>query len=290
MAERVYGSLPSSSSESLSELPPLEELLRQQPVGKSKQAISKQENFGDDENTRKNSIDKASNKESSANANKTSIDITNIDMASSDMTSTTSNGEDNGRDLGFIPPADNISATIFVPITESTKLLSPPQFVPGSFEYHRAALNLVTSHEASVRNNIQAYYQREMRRINLEAEALNPSFDYFNAVANARNEHETELRFALDAMIANMRERDIPAADYNAGTLPLPDLDKVAVTYVPLNSPRESAAHGVMKVIAAATTEMSSFDNHVRRMTDDIKAQMKAAALRSQKQARMDVD
>ncbi|KAL7912717.1 hypothetical protein GGI35DRAFT_260164 [Trichoderma velutinum] len=294
MAENANGS---QSSESTSELPPLEELLREVPASRGEQTISRQGDCGDDdeyndknirheENNRESSTDKDSANENSTRSDTISID----DDTSTEMASASNHGKDDSTDLDFIPPLTNPSAAIFVPITESTNLLSPPQFVPGSFEYHRAALNIVTNHEASVRNNIQAYYQREMRRINREAEARNSSFDYFTAVANVRKQHEAALKDDLDSIIGKMRERDNPAIDYNIKSVPLPDMDRVPVTYVPLNSPREIAAREVMKVIAAATQEISSFDGHVRCMSDAIKMQMQAAALRQKQQGRMDID
>jgi hypothetical protein len=279
----------SQSSESTSELPPLEELLRDvpiKPISRSKQAISKQRDCGDGENTRESSIDKdITNKRSISSSSRTSSDRISIDMACA-----TGNRETNSPEFDPIPPLTDTSSAIFVPIAESTKLLSPPQFVPGSFDYHRAALNILTNHEATVRNNIQSYYQREMLRINREAEARDPSFDYFTAVANVRKEHEAALKQDMDIMIANMRERDNPAIDYNIKSMPYPDMDKVPVTYVLVNSPRESAARDVMRVIAAATKEISSFDNHVRCMSDAIKMQMQAAALREKQQGRMNID
>ncbi|KAL7783045.1 hypothetical protein V8C43DRAFT_295043 [Trichoderma afarasin] len=297
MAENEYG-----SQESASELPPLEELLREYSGSKGEQTIRKQGDSGDDnynvkntrdeENTRESSADKENARKNSISTSRDSVSIDDDDT-STEMASATSHGKDDSPDdLDFIPPLTNTSAAIFIPITESTNLLSPPQFVPGSYEYHRAALTIVTNHEASVRNNIQAYYQREMRRINREAEARDPSFDYFTAVAEVRKQHEPALKDDLDSIIAKMRERDNPATDYSVKTVPLPDMDRVPITYVPLNSPREIAARDVMKVIAAATQEISSFDYHVRGMSDAIKVQMQAAALRQkqQQQGRMDVD
>ncbi|KAL5088327.1 hypothetical protein Trisim1_006775 [Trichoderma cf. simile WF8] len=308
MAENAYG-----SQESASELPPLEDLLREYSGSKGEQTIRKQgdrgdgyyneKNTRDEENTRESSTDKENARKNSISTStrsdsiSTSRDSVSIDDddTSTEMASATSHGKDDSPDDldDFIPPLTNTSAAIFVPITESTNLLAPPQFVPGSFEYHRAALNILTNHEASVRNNIQAYYQREMRRINREAEARDPSFDYFSAVAEVRKQHEPALKDDLDSIIAKMRERDNPATDYSVKSVPLPDMDRVPITYVPLNSPREIAARGVMKVIAAATKEISSFDYHVRGMSDAIKVQMQAAALRQkqqQQQGRMDVD
>ncbi|KAK4067916.1 hypothetical protein H0G86_008489 [Trichoderma simmonsii] len=306
MAENAYG-----SQESASELPPLEDLLREYSGSKGEQTIRKQGKSGDDiyndknardeGNTRESSIDKENARKSSISTStrsdsiSTSRDSVSIDDddTSTEMASATSHGKDDSPDdLDFIPPLTNTSAAIFVPITESTNLLSPPQFVPGSYEYHRAALTILTNHEAAVRNNIQGYYQREMRRINREAEARDPSFDYFTAVAEVRKQHEPALKDDLDSIIAKMRERDNPATDYSVKSVPLPDMDRVPITYVPLNSPREIAARGVMKVIAAATQEISSFDYHVRGMSDAIKVQMQAAALRQkqQQQGRMDVD
>lgn len=260
MVEHAFGSQASSSAESTSSLPPLEELLREQPVSKSKQAASKQSDRGDDD------------------TNKSSISVAGE----------TSNGED--ESAGFIPRLDSIAAAIFVPLTESSKLLSPPKFVPGSLEHHGAALNLIASHEASVRDNLQAHYQREILRIHLEAEALNPSFDYLTATTGVQAEHEAALRHDLDGMIANMREPDNPSADYNIKNVPFPNMD-APVTYALINSPRESAARDVMKVIAVAAREVSYFDNHVRSMSDAVKKQMQDSALRSQKQPdRMDID
>ncbi|KKO99007.1 hypothetical protein THAR02_08878 [Trichoderma harzianum] len=301
MAENAYG-----SQESASELPPLEELLREYSGGKGEQTFRKQGHRGDDiyngkitrdeENTRESSADKENARKNSiststrSNSVSTSIDD---DDTSTEMASATSHGKDDSSDDldDFIPPLTNTSAAIFVPITESSNLLSPPQFVPGSYEYHRAALTILTNHEASVRNNIQGYYQREMRRINREAEARDRSFDYFTAVAQGRKQHEPALKDDLDSIIAKMREPNNPATDYSVKSVPLPDMDRVPITYVPLNSPREIAARGVMKVIAAATQEISSFDYHVRGMSDAIKVQMQAAALRQkQQQGRMDVD
>ncbi|KAK4067102.1 uncharacterized protein Triagg1_7830 [Trichoderma aggressivum f. europaeum] len=292
MAANAYG-----SQESASELPPLEELFRQVSGSKGESTIRRQggdgyneKNARDEGNTRESSTDKDSvNKNSSNRSDSISVSIDDDDDDTS--TEMASHGkDDNSLDLDFIPPLTNTSAAIFVPITESTNLLAAPQFVPGSVEYHRAALAVVTSHEASVRNNIQAYYQREMRRINREAEARDPSFDYFSAVAEVRKQHEPALRDDLDSIIAKMRERDNPAADYSVKTVPMPDMDRVPVTYVPLNSPREIAARDVMKVIVAATQEISSFDHHVRGMSDAIRVQMQAAALRQKQQGRMDVD
>ncbi|KAL6808977.1 hypothetical protein GGI42DRAFT_227611 [Trichoderma sp. SZMC 28013] len=291
MAENAHG-----SQESASELPPLEELFRQVSASKSEQIIRRQSGDGyndknarDEGNTRESSTDKDSvNKNSSTRSDSVSISISIDDDDTS--TEMASRGKDDSLDLDFIPPLTNTSAAIFVPITESTNLLAPPQFIPGSFEYHRAALAVVTNHEAAVRNNIQAYYQREMRRINREAEARDPSFDYFTAVADVRKLHEPALRDDLDSIIAKMRERDNPATDYSVKSVPMPDMDRVPVTYVPLNSPREIAAREVMKVIVAATQEISSFDHHVRGMSDAIKVQMQAAALRQKQQGRMDVD
>ncbi|KAM6480254.1 hypothetical protein HDV62DRAFT_105985 [Trichoderma sp. SZMC 28011] len=304
MAENAYG-----SQESASELPPLEDLLREYSGSKGEQTTRKQGSRGDDiyndktardeENIRESSTDKENARKSSISTStrsdsiSTSRDSVSIDDdTNTEMASATSHGKDDSPDdLDFIPPLTNTSAAIFVPITESTNLLSPPQFVPGSYEYHRAALTIVTNHEAAVRNNIQGYYQREMRRINREAEARDPSFDYFSAVAEVRKQHEPALKDDLDSIIAKMRERDNPATDYSVKSVPLPDMDRVPITYVPLNSPREIAARGVMKVIAAATQEISSFDYHVRGMSDAIKVQMQAAALRQkQQQGRMDVD
>ncbi|KAL7963660.1 hypothetical protein V8C34DRAFT_266219 [Trichoderma compactum] len=296
MAKNAHG-----SQESASELPPLEDLLREVSASKGEQTIRRQgdcdddgyndKNARDEGNTRESSTDKDSvDKNSSTRSDSISIDDDDDDGTGMEMASATSHGKDDSLDLDFIPPLTNTSAAIFVPITESTNLLAPPQFVPGSLEYHRAALAAVTNHEASVRNNIQAYYQREIRRINREAEARDPSFDYFSAVADSRKLHEPALRDDLDNTIAKMRERDNPATDYSVKSVPLPDMDRVPVTYVPLNSPREIAAREVMKVIVAATQEISSFDAHVRGMSDAIRVRVQAAALRQKQQGRMDVD
>ncbi|PNP50773.1 hypothetical protein THARTR1_08394 [Trichoderma harzianum] len=291
----------SQSSESSSELPPLEELLREASASKGEQTIRRQGGRGGDGYNDRNARDEENARESSTDVNKISISIStrsdsisidddDDDDTSTEMASTTSHGKDDSLDPDFIPPLTNTSAAIFVPITESTNLLAPPQFVPGSFEYHRESLAVVTKHEAAVRNNIQSYYQREMRRINREAEARDPSFDYFSAVADARKQHEAAHKDDLDGIIAKMRERDNPATDYSVKSVPLPDMDRVPVTYMPINSPREIAAREVMKVIAAATQEISSFDCHVRGMSDAIKVQMQAAALRQKQQGRMDID
>ncbi|KAL7937465.1 hypothetical protein V8C35DRAFT_276960 [Trichoderma chlorosporum] len=345
MAESTSGS---QSSDSTSDLPSVEELLRGLPISTRAQEKGKQRECHGDETIREGSVDKGSIDKGSVDKgsiDKGSVDKGSVDNGGIDKDSISSNragsdkvksgkissdkvsseatngrnndanmdsiskssprsnrasiestarmpnnGENNATDFDRIPPLTNTAAAIFVPITNPSSLLSPPQFVPGSSEYHRAALNIVNNHEASVRNNIQELYQREMLRINREAEAHEPSFDYIAAVADVRREHDASMKHDLDSVIANMRERDNPAADYNIRIVPPADMDQVPVTYVLLNSPREAAARDVMKVIAAASQEISSFDNHVRFMTDAIRMQMQAAASREKQQSRMDID
>ncbi|KAH6610244.1 hypothetical protein Trco_000264 [Trichoderma cornu-damae] len=185
----------------------------------------------------------------------------------------------------------SISAAIFVPIPASTNLLSPPGFSPNSPEYHRAALDVVARHEARVRDNLEALFQREMLRISIDAPAANSDFDYFAATAAVRARGEAALRRDCEAMLANMREPDGPSVQHNVNVIPTPKMDSVPVTYAPIMSPRELAARDVMKVIAAATQELSGFDNHVKCMRDAIKKQIQQSALQIGSQSDpMDID
>ncbi|RFU81744.1 hypothetical protein TARUN_446 [Trichoderma arundinaceum] len=230
-------------------------------------------------------------------------DMSNIDAASSigDLRSMankdnmdTNNMDTNNMDTDWsttpIPRLDLVAAAIFVPISESSKLLSPLDFAPNSPDHHRAALSLVTSHEASVRDNITALFQREILRISLDAEAANTHFDYPKATANVQAQHEAALRHDCEDMIANMRAPHDPSKDYNIKTIPVPNL-AVPVTYVPINSPREYATQGVMNVVSAASRELASFDAHVASIRDAIEKQIGDSVLQGENPSdRMDVD
>ncbi|KAL7795270.1 hypothetical protein V8C37DRAFT_375014 [Trichoderma ceciliae] len=265
MVGHVSSNQPASPASPPSSLPPLEELLREPPpASKSRQSTNKDGDRGERDASRNSMVSKSNN---GNNGN---------------------NGDDDG--ISPIPRLDCISAAIFVPIPESNTLLSPLGFAPDSPDYHRAALDLTTHHEASVRDNLEALFQREILRISLDAEASNPSFDYFNAAANVRAEQEAALRHDGEAMIANMREPENPSVDHNITKIPFPNMD-VPVTYMPINSPRESAAKDIMKVVSAAAHEMSSFDKHVLSLRETIMKQIQDSCLQSERQSdRTEID
>lgn len=188
----------------------------------------------------------------------------------------------------------NISAAIFVPIPEANGLLQPLDYAPGSLTYHRAALDVVTRHEAAVRDNIEALLQREMLRINIKFEAKDPAFDYFAATASVQKEQQAALRQDMQDMIANMREPADSSVNYSntTDTDTPPDME-VPVTYVPIQSPREFAAKAAMRAIAEVTQHTADFDTRARAMREAIekRIQREEAALQTGiKQAdRMDI-
>jgi hypothetical protein len=251
MVEYGSASQPSSSSE----LPSLEELFREQSI--------------------------VSTGKQSSNENG---DCGQRGTSESNMTSKSNNDEDD-VDNSPIPRLNHISAAIFVPIPASNKLLDPLNLAPGSPAYHRAALAVVTRHEASVRDNLQALFQREMLRVSLDAEAVCPSFDYDVARASVQARDEDALRRDCEDMIATMRAPDSSRNNYHSlESVPVPNMN-VPVTYSPVNSPRELAAKEVMKVIAAAIGDMSDFDRHVRSMRGAIIKQIQES-----ESGRMDID
>lgn len=190
-------------------------------------------------------------------------------------------GNTNADDNSPIPPLTSISAAVFVPIPDSNKLLQPLNLDPNSPAYHRAALDLVTRHESSVRNNLNALFHREMFRVraDIAAEVEKndiPPFDYAAARAHVRVRDEDLLRRDCDAMIANMRAPDVSNLKYGVTNIPAPNMS-VAVTYAPVGSPREFAAAEVMKMIAAAAGDLVGFDRHVRSRRTAIKKQIQEA-------------
>lgn len=224
-------------------------------------------------------------------------DTMDMDMDMSVNTTTQDDDDGNTDDNSPIPPLTSISAAVFVPISDSNKLLQPLNLDPNSPAYHRAALELVTSHESSVRNNLNALFHREMFRVRAdiaaEVEKNNvPPFDYAAARAHVRARDEELLRRDCDAMIANMRAPDVSNLKYGVTNIPVPNMS-VAVTYAPVGSPREFAAAEVMKVIAAAAGDLVGFDRHVRSRRTAIKKQIQDAEAGAGVEAgagRMDID
>lgn len=227
------------------------------------------------------------------NSSRSSNSGDNMDMdMDMDMSVNTNQDDDDGNtDNSPIPPLTSISAAVFVPIPDDNKLLQPLNLDPNSPAYHRAALDLVTRHESSVRSNLNALFHREMFRvradISAEVEKNNvPPFDYAAARAHVRARDEDLLRRDCDAMIANMRAPDVSNLKYGVTNIPVPNMN-VAVTYVPVGSPREFAAAEVMKVIAAAAGDLVGFDRHVRSRRAIIKKQIQDAEAGA---AGMDID
>ncbi|KAM0250903.1 hypothetical protein ACHAQJ_008437 [Trichoderma viride] len=257
MVQSRSASEPSSSSSS--ELPSLEELFRSQSIV----STGRQSSNGDGDGSQRGTSE--SNMSSSNGSN--------------------NNNEDVVVDDSPIPVLNSIFAAIFVPIPESNQLLAPLDLAPKSPEYHRAALNLVTHHEDLVRDNLQALFQRELLRISIDAETINPSFDYHAARASVQAEDEDALRRDCDAMIATMRQPDFPNRKYSLTNVPVPNMSSIPVTYTPVNSPREFAAKEVLKVAAAAIGDMTCFDRHVRSVRKAIKQQ-----IHESESGRMDID
>lgn len=220
--------------------------------------------------------------------NNDSTSSSNADNMDIDINVNTSNKDDINADIHDdtpIPHLTSISAAVFVPIPDSNKLLQPLNLDPDSSAYHRAALDLVTRHESSVRSNLNALFHREMFRIRTAiADTNNPPFDYSAARAHACARDEDALRRDCEAMISNMREPDTPGCRHGVTNIPVPNMN-VPVTYVPVGSPREFAAAEVMKVIAAAVGDLASFDRHVRNRRATIKKQIQDAEA-----GRMDID
>lgn len=232
------------------------------------------------------SIGGSVNNDSSSNADNIDIDM-DMDM-DMDTTANTPNKDDGNaetHDSSPIPPLTSISAAIFVPIPDSNKLLQPLNLDPESPDYHRAALDLVTSHENSVRNNLHALFHREMLRMRITANDMdNPPFDYNAARAHIRAHDEDARRRDCSTMIANMCAPDTSNRNYGATNIPRPNMN-VPVTYAPVESPREFAATEVMKVIAAAVGDLASFDRHLRNRRATIKKQIQEAEA-----GKMDID
>lgn len=206
------------------------------------------------------------------------VDDMDVDM---DINANTSSNDTDNADIHDdtpIPHLTSISAAVFVPIGDSNKLLQPLGLAPDSPAYHRAALDLVTRHESSVRSNLNALFHREMFRVRAAiADSDNPPFDYNAArTAHVRAHDEDALRRDCDAMIANMRAPDTSNCKFGATNIPAPNMN-VPVTYAPVGSPREYAATEVMKVIAAAVGDLASFDRHVRNRRSTIKQQIQEA-------------
>ncbi|PTB43373.1 hypothetical protein M441DRAFT_107439, partial [Trichoderma asperellum CBS 433.97] len=293
-----YGSSSSRpSSSASSELPSLEDLLResaiasqvkhQQPPddgdrssnGNTKESSSSVIIIGES-NIANNSSSNSNNssRRSSIMAGQSISIVDDMDMDTNVNTSSNDNDNADIHDDTPIPPLTSISAAVFVPIRDSNKLLQPLDLAPDSPAYHRAALDLVTRHESSVRSNLNALFHREMFRVRAAiADSDNPPFDYNAArAAHVRARDEDALRRDCDAMIANMRAPDTSNCKYGATNIPAPNMN-VPVTYAPVGSPREFAATEVMKVIAAAVGDLASFDRHVRNRRATIKKQIQEA-------------
>ncbi|KAM0516672.1 hypothetical protein ACHAPE_005306 [Trichoderma viride] len=222
-------------------------------------------------------------------------DTMDMDMDMDMSVNTTAQDDDddddsNTDDNSPIPPLTSISAAVFVPIPDTNKLLQPLNLDLNSAAYHRAALDLVTRHEFSVRSNLNALFHREMFRVRDTAAELEksniPPFDYAAARAHVRARDEDLLRRDCDAMIANMRAPDVSNIKYGVTNIPVPNMN-VAVTYAPVGSPREYVAAEVMKIIAAAAGDLVSFDRHVRNRRTIIKKQIQDAEAGA---AGMDID
>lgn len=220
-------------------------------------------------------------------------DTMDMDMDMSVNTTAQDDDDDhdsNADDNSPIPPLTSISAAVFVPIPDTNKLLQPLNLDLNSAAYHRAALDLVTRHESSVRSNLNALFHREMFRVrDIAAEVEKssiPPFDYAGARAHVRARDEDLLRRDCDAMIANMRAPDVSNIKYGVTNIPVPNMN-VAVTYAPVGSPREFVAAEVMKVIAAAAGDLVNFDRHVRNRRTIIKKQIQDAEAGA---AGMDID
>ncbi|KAL7922961.1 hypothetical protein ACQKWADRAFT_63490 [Trichoderma austrokoningii] len=198
-----------------------------------------------------------------------------------------------------IPPLVSISAAIFVPIPASHNLLKPLNLTPGSATYHRAALDVFTRHEASVRDNLNALFHREMYRVRADVAAdlkksrsnNVPPFDYAAARAHVRAREEHFLRRDGAAMIANMRAPAVSSVTHGATKtkIPVPDMN-VPVTYAPVGSPREFVSSEIMKVIAAASGDLVRFDERVRSRRAAIKRQIRDVEASTAAAVRMDID
>lgn len=326
-------SRPSSSASS--ELPPLDDLIREQITASQIKQQQQQPDGSDDcssrptresstssdiiiisesdfanNNASSNSMDNSSRRSSTMSGQSTSGSVINdinssssnsgvtmdMDMDTDMSVNTTAQDDDdnsNTDDNTPIPPLTSISAAVFVPIPDANKLLQPLSLDPNSPAYHRAALDLVTRHESSVRNNLNALFHREMFRVRAgiaaEVEKNNiPPFDYAAARAHVRARDEDLLRRDCDAMIANMRTPDVSNIKHGVTNIPVPNMS-VPVTYAPVGSPREFAAAEVMKVIAAAAGDLVGFDRHVRSRRATIKKQIQDAEA-GPGAARMDID
>ncbi|KAL7902516.1 hypothetical protein HDV63DRAFT_399584 [Trichoderma sp. SZMC 28014] len=218
-----------------------------------------------------------------------------MDMDAEMSVNTTAQDDDNSNtdDNPPIPRLTSISPAVFVPISDADKLLQPLSLDPASPAYHRAALDLVTRHEASVRNNLNALFHREMFRVRADITAEleknnHPPFDYAAARAHVRARDEDLLRRDCDAMIANMRARDVSKVKHGVTNIPAPNMS-VPVTYAPVGSPREVAAAEIMKIIAAAAGDLARFDRHVRGRRATIEKQIQDAEAGAG-QAKMDID
>ncbi|TFB04864.1 hypothetical protein CCMA1212_002962 [Trichoderma ghanense] len=304
-----------SPTDSGSDLPPLEVLLREEwnNRGKNLEATKKPDGRrGSNEDPRG-----FGGSSSSSSAKRRSIDQSSpnqsMKMTSQDQRRSSTNSMDNNSEppsgkgeVGnntSIPPLNNIAVAIFVPLANPQALLSPPAVVPDTPPYFLEKLERLGAHEAAVRNNIEALYGLEYLRVRAKAATAyaddDASFDYFGATAAVQPAQEAALRQDLDMMLENMRKPDPGPGPLNlAGNspkkdmAPLPSMDVVDITYHPLNSPREAAANDVLRLLGAAATELGSFDNHVQAISDGIKWEMQGAAARGmrEKQDRMDTD
>ncbi|KAK1245246.1 hypothetical protein MKX08_004875 [Trichoderma sp. CBMAI-0020] len=223
-------------------------------------------------------------------------DSMDMDMDMDTSVNTNQDDDDgNADDNSPIPRLTSISAAIFVPIPDANKLLQPLNLEANSPVYHLAALDLVTSHEAAVRNNLIALFHRDMFRVRAEIAAdveknSDSPFDYAAARAHVRARDEDLLRRDCGAMIANMRAPDVAKIKYGVTNIPVADMS-VPVTYVPVRSPRECAAAEAMKTIAAAAGDLVAFDRHVRSRRTAIKKQIQdAEAGAGAGTGRMDID
>ncbi|KAL6871131.1 hypothetical protein J3F83DRAFT_643113 [Trichoderma novae-zelandiae] len=297
MGEHASSNQPSPTDSAL-DLPPLEELLREEwnSRGKYREAPKKPDGRrGSDEDSRggggggggggssskRRSIDHSSLNQSSTN--------TNRDQRRTSTDNEANGGKGDGGNSS-IPPLNNIAFSIFVPITDGRALLSPPDVVPETPSYFLEKLERLNRHEAAVRGNIEALYGLEFLRVRAEAAAyVDDSFDYFGATAAVQGAQEADLRADLDKMLANMRDVKTPAG--NIKDVPLPNMF-VPITHHPINSPREAAANEVLRLLGAAASELDAFDNHVQSISDGIKREMQEAAARAmgEKQDRMDTD
>lgn len=330
-------SRPSSSASS--ELPPLDDLIREQVIASQiKQQKQQQQPDGSNDCSNRptresssssdvmiisesdfanynsssiaNGMDNSSRRSSTMSGQSTSGSGNNdinssssnsgdtMDMDTDMSVNTTAQDDDdsiNTANNSPIPPLTSISAAIFVPIPDASKLLQPLSLDSSTPAYHRAALDLVTRHESSVRNNLNALFHREMFRVraDITAEVEKndiPPFDYAAARAHVRARDEDLLRRDCDAMIANMRAPDVSNLKHGVTSIPVPNMS-VPVTYAPVGSPREFAAAEVMKVIAAAAGDLVGFDRHVRSRRATIKKQIQdAEAGAGAGAARMDID